>query len=144
MRAFLQLQTLISEDVTQLQKLLDEEVTFDDSDPVKASTYQSTIMTLAGSAGDTAVPFGGVTHASLVIIIPQQEVAAKLNYAGSGSVAAPIRPTPASISGTTLSQFQQFTQPGLMVWRGRVDAIWLSNPNSTPATALVVLLGEAS
>lgn len=143
MRAFLNLQALVTLDVDQVQEALNQEVTFDDDDATRAAVIQSGLVTLAALETSTPFNFGSVTSASLVIIIAYQDVSVQLNDIAAPSV--PVRTTPAFGSTGILSRFQRADQPGLVVWRGKVDSLFLTNLNTTTAAQVfVAVVGNAS
>jgi len=141
-RVFVNLQALVSLDVDQIQKYLDQEVTFDDNDADRAEIMQSGLVTLAGAETSTEFNFGGVTTASLLIVIAYQDILLQLDDVAAPSV--PVRTTPASEATSILSRFQREDQPGLVVWRGKVSSLFLTNPSATvAASAFVAVVGNA-
>jgi len=143
MRTFFTLSANASFDVDQLQEAFNQTVTIDDTDPGTASLAVSGIINLAPSASSIQFPFGSVTAASLMIIIANQEVLAQLNSNTAPSL--PIRPTPAALAASVVSTYQKVAQPGLVLWRGKVTSLFLSNPSaSIQAQAFVGLVGNAT
>lgn len=143
MRTFASLTALVTKDLDQRQKYVDELLSFDDDDASTSSTFNGGLINLAALDADIAVAFGGVTSASMVLIIAYQEVTVKFN--GAGSPAIPVRPTLAKVDGAILSNLQKFDQPGIVLWRGKVDSIHLGNPNATEvAEVYVAVVGEAA
>lgn len=142
MRTFAQLSLEVTKDLDQRQSLVEQSITFDDSDVTTSSEFTSQFIELAASATDVAFAFGGVSSASTVMIVADQEVTVKFN--GTGNAAIPVRPVPAVPSGAILSQFQKFDQPGVVLWRGKVASIHLGNPSSTTvAKVFVAITGNA-
>lgn len=142
MRALVEIIAKISSDDNGIANLIDLDEAFDDNDADRVKTYQAGRMILAASATDTQVAFGGVTSASLVIIIAHQAVLVKMN--GSGNDGAELRPIPAVEGTSVLSSFQRYDRPAIMIWPGKVDSLHLSNPSDTDTAQVdVVLVGEA-
>lgn len=144
MRLFAKVVALLTDDVDQIQELLDQTVVFDDDDATRVSTYQAGKVVLANAQADYQVSFGGVGAASLLLIVAKDEVQVRLN-----DPAAPliyVRPTLALPEGSViLSAYQKLDQPGVVLWRGRIDSVYLTNPSATAtATVYVALVGEAS
>lgn len=143
MRTFVELAALVSEDNEQLRRLMDHRVAFDDNDADKSKTFHAEVFTLAASAANVQVPFGGVTAASLMIIIAEDDVSVRLN--ANDAPLLPVRITPAPQTTKITSVLQKADQPGIVIWRGRVDSIYLTNPSSSAtARVYVALVGEAS
>lgn len=143
MRVFLNLDVLASFDLDQLQQAFSQNVTIDDTDPGTASVVQSGIVTLAPSATSVQFGFGSVTSASLLLIVANQEVLAQLDSNTAPSVN--VRPTPAQIAAAVTSVYQQQAQPGLVLWRGKVTSLYLTNPSSSlSAQAFVAVVGNAT
>jgi hypothetical protein len=143
MRAFVNLQALVSLDVDQVQKVLNQEITFDDNDADTAAVMQSGLVSLAASETSTPFNFGSVTSASLLIVIAYQDVSLQLDDVAAPSI--PVRVTPASDAESLLSRFQREDQPGLVVWRGKVSSLFLTNLSTTDvATAFVAVVGNAA
>ena len=143
MRVFANIRALVTEDPDQQQKLVDELLAFDDSDPTTASTYTAKQIVLAPSATGVSFAFDGVTNADTVLIIAQQEITCSLNDP-SALTPPHITPVPAVIGGSILSNIQKSPQPGVVLWRGKVTSITLGNPSSTtPATVFILVVGEA-
>lgn len=142
MRTFLSLRALCTFDLDQLQKAFDQQVTFDDTDLVTSALEQSGIVSLAASQGATQFNFGAVTSASMLLVIAFQEVTVQL-----GSNAAPlvnVRPVPAAAAASLTSAYQKASQPGILLLRGKVGSLYLSNPNATVAQAFVAVVGNAT
>lgn len=143
MRAFVNLQALVSLDVDQVQEVLNQEITFDDNDATRAAVIQSGLVSLAGGATSQQFNFGAVTAASLLIVIAYQDVSLQLNSNTAPTI--PVRATPASTAENVLSRFQRDAQPGLVVWRGKVSSLYLTNPSATvAASAFVAVVGNAA
>jgi hypothetical protein len=143
MRVFVNLQALASFDLDQLQQAFDQQVTIDDTDPGTAAVVQSGLVTLAASATSVQFGFGNVTNASLLLIIANQEVLAQLDSNTAPSI--PVRPTPAATAAALTSSYQRIVQPGLVLWRGKVTSLYLSNPSSSiVAQAFVAIVGNAT
>lgn len=143
MRALVELSAKISRDLDGRQLLARLDELFDDTDLERASTYQSGVMTLAAAASNVAADFGGVTAASLVIIVAEADITVKLN--GTGQAALPVRVTPATDSAEIVSTYQKTTKPGLVLWRGKIDSIHFGNPSSTESAGVMyILVGEAA
>lgn len=142
-RLFFQIALLASRDVDQRQKLLDFASTFDVNDAT-VGTFESGVHTLTPSQANYAVPFGGVTNASTVLIVADAEVQVRLDDPAAPLI--PIRPIPALPEGSVLlSTFQSFDQSGVLFIRGKVTSIYLTNPSSAnPAQVTVTLIGEAT
>lgn len=143
MRVFVDLKTLVSFDLDQLQKAFDQKIVIDDTDPGTAAVVQSGIVNLTASAASIAFDFGAVTSASLLVVIAYQEVQLQLD-----SNTAPlvnVRPTPAATAAAITSAYQQQSQPGVVIWRGKVGSLFLSNPSSSiAAQAFVAVVGNAA
>ena len=143
MRAFLNLQTLVSLDLDQVQEVLNQEVTFDDNDETTAAVVQSGLVSLAALETSTPFNFGSVTSASLLIVVAYQDISLQLDDVAAPSI--PVRVTPASEATDVLSRFQRADQPGLVVWRGKVSSLFLTNLSATDvATAFVAVVGNAT
>lgn len=143
MRAFLNLQALVSLDLDQVQEVLNQEVTFDDNDAITAAVVQSGLVSLAALETSTPFNFGSVTSASLLIVIAYQDVSIQLDSNVAPSI--PVRVTPASAATDVLSRFQRADQPGLVVWRGKVSSLFLTNLNAVdPASVFVAVVGNAT
>lgn len=143
MRAFIELIALVSQDADQLRKLVDIDQSIDDTDADTASTFSSTHTSLAASAANVPVDFGGVTKASMFLILAYDDITVRLN----DITAPPVRvlKTPAVDNATVLSNIQKYDQPGIMLVRGRVDSAFLTNLSSTAAAKVyVALVGEAA
>jgi hypothetical protein len=142
MRAFLQLAVLVTDDPSQLQKLIDRNKVVDDSSST-ASTFHSGTVTLAPSASAAAVSFGGVTNASVLYVEADGEIQLQLD--SNSAPLVPVRPTPAQPAASVLSEFQLAAQPGLVFWRGKITSLYATNPSSTAsATFRYALIGEAA
>jgi len=142
MRTFAQISLLVTRDLDQRQKLVDQSITFDDSDATTAAEFTSQLVNLAALASDVAFDFGSVTNADTILIVSEQEITVKLN--GTGSPALPVVPIPAIPGGGILSQFQKLDQPGVVFWRGKVTSIHLGNPSTTGvANVYVAIVGNA-
>lgn len=143
MRVFVNLQALASFDLDQLQEAFNQQITFDDTDPVTAAVIQSGVVNLAFSATSVQFPFGSVSAASLLLIIANQEVLAQLDSNTAPSI--PVRPVPASAAAAVSSTYQRASQPGLVLWRGKVTSLYLTNPSSSViAQAFVAVVGNAT
>ena len=142
MRVFVDIKTLVSFDLDQLQEALNQKIIIDDTDPGTASLIQSGIVNLAASATSQQFGFGAITSASLLLVIAYQEVQLQLD-----SNTAPlvnVRPTPAATAAAITSTYQQQSQPGVVIWRGKVTSLYLSNPSSSVAAqAFVAVIGDA-
>ncbi len=143
MRVFLNLQALVSLDLDQVQEVLNQEVTFDDNDETTAAVIQSGLVSLAASETSTPFNFGSVDTASLLIVIAYQDVSIQLDDVAAPSI--PVRVTPASEATDVLSRFQRADQPGLVVWRGKVSSLFLTNLSSSDAASVfVAVVGNAT
>lgn len=143
MRVFLDLRTLVSFDLDQLQKVFDQQVVFDDTDPGTAAVVQSGLVNLAASASAVAFDFGSVSAASLLLIVANQEVQVQLD--SNTAPLVPVRPVPASAAAALSSTYQRASQPGVVVWRGKVTNLFLTNPSSSlAAQAFVAVVGNAT
>ena len=143
MRTFFNLQALVSFDNDQVQEAFNQQVTFDDADPITAAVVQSGLVSLAPSALSVPFDFGSVTSASTLLVIAYQEV--QLQLESNLAAFIPVRPIPASPPPSVLSRFQRQDQPGLVVWRGKVTSLFLSNPNTVdPASVFVAVVGNAA
>lgn len=143
MRLFATIRALFSFDLDQRQKAFDQEVTFDDTDAATAAIPQSGEVLLPPSAASQPFGFGSVTAASLLLIVAYDEIRVQLG----GNTAPPIavRPVPASAPALVTSVYQRAAQPGVLLLRGRVDSLFLTNPSSTaPARAFVAVVGNAT
>ena len=143
MRVFVNIQALASLDLDQLQEAFSQNVTFDDTDPGTAALYTAGTINLAPSATSVQFPFASVTSASFLLIVASQEVLAQLDSNTAPSL--PVRPTPAQLAAAVTSTYQRAAQPGLVLWRGKVTSLFLTNPSSsTPAQAFVAVVGNAT
>ncbi len=143
MRIFVNLQALATFDVDQVQEAFNHNVTFDDSDSVTAAVVQSGLVQLAPNATSIAFDFGSVTSASTLLIVAYQEVLLQLDSNLAPSI--PVRPVPANPPTSILSRFQRQDQPGLVLWRGKVSSLFLSNPSLTEqASVFVAVVGNAT
>lgn len=143
MRVFVNVQALVSLDVDQVQEVLNQEITFDDNDATRAAVTQSGLVTLAGAEANTQFSFGGVTAASLLLVIAYQDVSLRLDDPAAPLI--PVRTTPASPPTSVLSRFQREDQPGILLWRGKVSSLYLTNPNATvAASAFIAIVGNAT
>lgn len=143
MRAFVEIRALISEDLEQIKPIFGlAKWAVDDFDEATASTFSSHRKELAAAQADYVVPFGGVTSASIAVILAYQEIHVKLG--GIGQVAIPIVPKAAVGPADVLSNLQRYDQPGLFLLRGKLASIHVTNPSSTVAASFfVALVGEA-
>ena len=143
MRTFVTLQALATFDFDQVQEAFNQQVAFDDSDEITAAVTQSGLVVLPPSAASVAFDFGSVTSASLLLVIAQQEVQLQLD--SNLAPLIPVRPVPAGLPPSILSRYQRHDQPGVVLWRGKVSSLFLSNPNAAdPASAFVALVGNAT
>lgn len=143
MRTFVNLQALATFDFDQVQEAFNQTITFDDTDAITAAVTQSGLVKLPALAASVPFNFGSVTSASMLLVIAYQEVQLQLDSALAPLV--PVRPIPASLPPSVLSRFQRQDQPGLVVWRGKVTSLFMSNPNAvTPASAFVAVVGNAT
>lgn len=143
MRTYGSVQLTITKDVDQRQKLLDQFFSFDDTDAALNAEFTSNLITLAAGATDVPFNFGGVSSASLVVIAAYSDISVKLN--GLGAPAIPVRKIVAVAGGAVLSSLQKLDQPGLVLWRGKVDTIHLTNPNvAAPADVFIAVVGNAA
>lgn len=141
MRLFAELRVLGSFDLGQLQKFVDQRVTFDDTNATTASTNQQGLVNLAPSASGVQFSFGDVTNADTVLIVAFQEITAQLN--SNSAPAINITPVPANPAAQITSTFQTQPQPGIFLLRGKLTSLYLGNPSSsTPAQAYVAIVGE--
>lgn len=141
MRAFFKIVALVSEDVEQADKVLERVLPVDDADAT-ASTFGAITKVLDPLEALYLVPMGGVTAASYVLVVADQEVEVRLN--GSGSEPVPLRPKAAVAASELLSETQRAPRPGVMCLVGTdVTSIHLSNPTSDEARAFVMVIGEA-
>ena len=141
MRAFFGLSALISQDLAQVQRLVDFDQVIDDSGDT-AVAFQSGTYALAASESAFEVPFGGVTNASLVIVVAADEI--ELQVDSNAAPLVPVRPTPAFPPSSILSKFQAAAQPGLVLWRGKITSLFATNPSSTAVARFTVfIVGEA-
>lgn len=143
MRAYLDLNLRISEDDDQLEKVFEQlGLGFDDNDATRAEECIVQRITLAAAATDQAVAFGPVSSASLMLIIARADVSVKLN---GSATAIEVRTTPAAVDGVVLSALQRNDQPGIVLWRGAITALSLTNLSGTATAAVtVVLVGNAT
>lgn len=143
MRVFVNVDVLASFDLDQMQKAFDQHVVIDDTDPGTAALSQSGVVNLVPSASSIAFDFGSVTAASFLLIITNQEIQVQLD-----SNTAPlvnVRPVPAALAAAITSVYQREPQPGIVVWRGKVTSLFLSNPSvSVAAQAFVAVVGNAT
>lgn len=143
MRAYLDLNLRISEDDDQLEKVFEQlGLGFDDNDATTAEECTVQRLTLAAGAADQAINFGGVSSASMMLIIARSDVSVKLN---GSATAIEVRTTPAAVDGVVLSSLQRTAQPGIVLWRGAITALSLTNLSGTATAAVtVVLVGNAT
>lgn len=140
MRAFTQLQFLLTEDLAQHQVLTDLLLSLDNTTFTLAETGTHV---LAPAAANVAISFGGVTRAGMVLVVAWSDITVKLE--GTGSPAIPVRTLPADDTGSPASVFQKEDQPGFFFWYGKVTSLHLGNPSATEsATVFVALLGDAA
>lgn len=144
MRAFVELMFLVSQDSQQMRQLLNLDQVIDDSDATTSSTFQSGQGTLSGGQSSFQIPFGGVTHASKILILAYNNISVQLDDIAAPPVKLLI--TPAVTTTTVLSTAQTSDQPGIFfLGNGHVDSIYISNLDSqNPATFAYALVGEAS
>ena len=143
MRTFIDLQALVTFDVDQVQEAFKQRLTFDDTDAATASVVQSGLVQLAALASATPFNFGSVTSASLLIVVAYEEIQLQLN--SNTAPLVPVRPIPAAPAGSLFSRFQRDDQPGLVVWRGKVGSLYLTNPSAVAAaSAFVAVVGNAT
>ena len=142
MRVFVNIQALVTQDSAQRQKLLDQAITFDDSDATTAATFKSAIVKLDPLDASVAFDFGDVDEASTLIVVAYDEIQLQLDSNTAPLVA--VRPVPSVLPASVLSRFQREEQPGLVVWRGKIGSLFLTNPSTTqPASAYVAVVGNA-
>ncbi len=140
MRTFIELIALVSQDADQKRKLLDIDTAFDDTDALTSSTFNSAQMIVAAGATNVAVPFGGVTNPTLLLVVAYNDISVSLD----GGSPILITHTPAVDTATVLSNVQKYDQPGLLLLRGRITSLLLNNPSATAtANVLVAVVGEA-
>ena len=143
MRVFVNVQALASFDLDQLQEAFKQDITFDDTDPNTAAISQSGGVLLAPSASSVQFAFGSVTAASFMIIVASQDIQVQLD--SNTAPLVDVRPIPAALAAAVTSTYQRAAQPGLVIWRGKVTSLYLSNPSSSiPASAFVGLIGNAA
>lgn len=142
MRVFINLEALATFDVDQVQKAFDHAITFDDTDSTTAAVESSRLVNLAANEGPVAFDFGSVTAASLLLVVAYQEVSLQIDDVTAPLV--PVRPIPAFPPAGILSRYQRVAQPGLVLWRGKVSSLFLTNPNATAASAFVAVVGNAT
>ncbi len=143
MRTFVTLQALATFDFDQVQEAFNQQIAFDDINDVTAAVTQSGLVQLPASAASVAFDFGSVTSASLLLVIAYQEVQLQLD--SNLAPLIPVRPVPTGLPPTILSRYQRHDQPGVVLWRGKVSSLFLSNPNAVdPASAFVALVGNAT
>lgn len=142
MRTFVTMHALCTFDLDQVQEAFNQQVTFDDTDPATASQVQSGLVTLAASTASQQFSFGSVGSADTLLVIAYDRVQVQL-----GSNAAPlvdVTPVPASSAATLFSVYQRHPQPGLLLLRGKVGSLFLTNPSSAgTARAFVAVVGNA-
>jgi len=142
MRTFVTVHALCTFDLDQLQEAFNQQVTFDDTDPTTASQVQSGLVTLPASASGQQVPFGSVSSADTLLVLAYDRVQVQL-----GSNAAPlvdVVPVPASAPTAVFSVYQRQPQPGVLLLRGKVGSLFLTNPSSSAqARAFVAVVGNA-
>ena len=140
MRSFLELNLSVSNDDDQLEKLFDQVISFDDNDDTRNEECSVQRITLAAAAVDSAVNFGPVSTASILMVVAYSNITVKLN---GSTVSLQVNITPATADGTVLSRLQKFAQPGVLFLRGAVTSLSVSNPSGTvPASVVVVLVGN--
>lgn len=139
----LTLQALCTSDLDQLQKAFDQQVTFDDTNVNTAAIAGSNVVVLPPSASSIQYNFPtGLTAASFLMIVANQKVQVQLN--SNTAPLVDVDPIPAALAADVLSAYQRQDQPGLVVWRGKVTSLFLSNPSSSvPANLFVALVGNA-
>lgn len=143
MRAFVNLQALITLDIDQVQEVFNQRITFDDTDEDTAAVVQSGLVSLAAEASSQAFNFGSVTSASMLLVIAYQEIQLQLGLDTAPLIA--VRPVPANPATAVYSRYQREDQPGLVLWRGKIDALFLSNPSTTDAASVfVAVVGNAA
>jgi len=142
-RTFATLQVLSTFDLDQVQEAFNQQVTFDDTDPVTASQVQSGLVTLAPSATSQQFNFGSVGPASTLLVLAYDAIQAQI-----GSNTAPlvdIRPVPAGTAVSITSVFQRQPQPGVVFLRGKIVSLFLTNPSaSASARVFVGVVGNAT
>lgn len=142
MRTFLSVRALCTFDADQLQEVFDQRVTIDDTDPTTASQVQAGLVTLAASTTSQQFSFGSVVSADTLLVVAFQEVQVQL-----GSNTAPlvsVRPVPASSAAAVDSVYQRQSQSGVLLLRGKVGSLYLSNPSSAVAAQVfVAVVGNA-
>lgn len=142
MRTFVNLQALVTYDIDQVQQSFNQQVTFDDTDDVTSAVEHSGLVTLAASAAAVPFDFGSVTSASMLLVIAYQEVHLQLD--SNLAPLVPVVPIPSNLPAAVYSRFQRIDQPGLVLWRGKVGSLFLSNPSTTDvAKAFVAVVGNA-
>lgn len=143
MRLFINFAALCSFDLDQLQAAFNQSIVIDDTDPGTAAVVQSGVVLLPASAASIAFDFGSVTAASFLLVVASQEVQLQLD--SNTAPLVPCRPTPAALAAAVTSTYQQAAQPGLVMWRGKVTSLFLSNPSSSiAAQAFVAVVGNAT
>jgi hypothetical protein len=130
-RAFFKLVAVVSEDLDQLENLLEGAWVIDDSSESSTGRFASHSRILATEEEDYLVPLGDVSAASYVVILAYQEVEVKLN--GAGGPSTTLRPKLASEDpSAVLSEAQRHDRPGfLVVASGLVSSIHITNPSTT-------------
>ncbi len=143
MRTFATLHVLCTFDVDQMQEAFNQQLTFDDTDPVTASQVQSGLVTLAPSITSQQFPFGSVSSANTLVVIAFDHVQFQL---GSNSAPfADLIPVPASNPPAVVSVYQRQQQPAPLIMRGKVGSLFLTNPSSTASARVFVgVVGDAA
>lgn len=143
MRTFATLHVLCTFDVDQMQEAFNQQLTFDDTDPVTASQVQSGLVTLAPSTTSQQFSFGSVSSANTLVVIAFDRIKFQL-----GSDAAPFAdliPVPASSPSAVVSVYQRQQQPAPLLMRGKVGSLFLTNPSSTASARVFVgVVGDAA
>lgn len=137
MRTYLQMNLRVSNDDDQLDRIVDQlSVGFDDNDDTRNGEATVHRLLVAPSTVDSVISLGGVTTAHMLYVRADQLVSVKLN---NSNVALDVEPTPAAADGVVLSQYQKLDQPGILMLRGRVTSLSISNPSAVTAAVVTII-----
>jgi hypothetical protein len=113
-----------------------------------ATTEGGGLFKLTPGQTNLVIPFGGVTAASTVVIIAEDDILISyLNGVDLSAMNPPlsVRGIAGDVSTGALSTVAEQRQPGIWFMRGKFTSLKISNPDLiNPAKCRIILVGEAT
>ena len=137
MRLMADLEVALGPDNDLLRKVIDENVSVDDTD-LTTHVGGQTVIAISGTLN---VAFGGVTRAKYLLVLAYSEVTVTLDGADTSHT---LKPHVAAAAGAALSTVQRSDRPGVL-WISGCDltSVTIINPSgAATATVFVALAGE--